>query len=85
MPVFRMSMKFHPCILVFACKSRSVLCVGKLSFRLFIAMLLRGYFLQKCYKTVVKTNKYNDEHNTLRLFDMIQNFLFTKSEAKRDY
>ena len=28
---------------------------------------------------------YNDGHNILRLFDTISNFLFTTSEAKRDY
>ena len=27
----------------------------------------------------------NDRHNILRIFDTIPNFLFTTSEAKRDY
>ena len=38
--------------------------------------ILGLYLLKGCY---------NDGHNILRLFDTIPNFLFTKSEAKRDY
>ena len=32
-----------------------------------------------------KEFSYNDGQNILRLFDTIPNFLFTTSEAKRDY
>ena len=30
-------------------------------------------------------DNYNDGHNILRIFDAIPNFLFTTSEANRDY
>ena len=42
---------------------------------------------KKCFisnKNLVHSN-YNDGHNILRLIDTIPNFLFTASEAKRDY
>ena len=39
----------------------------------------------KITATLSNMSIYNDEHNILRIFDTILNFIFSTSKTKRDY
>ena len=42
--------------------------------------------LQGClFQQLLSSHSYNPDHNILRLFDVLPNFLFTTSEIERDY